>query len=88
MHFKQSPTESIVQFTARLRRLGSGCQYGDQTNVLFCDDFIAGVYNERIGECLLIEDHKQLTFDASINEWKRLSLPPHTVPRLNQMILN
>lgn len=66
LQMKQAPNESISQFAVRLRRQATICQYEDACQWLCRDVFVAGVHQDRIGERLLTEDIKKLTFDNAV----------------------
>jgi transposase InsO family protein len=66
---RQAPSESISQFACRLRRMVELCQYPSTFVSDQCRDiFVAGVANDRLGERLLSEDLKKLTFDIAVNK--------------------
>ena len=62
----QGPKESVEAFACRLRRLAGDCDFANVSEMLR-DIFSIGVSNDRLGEKLLSEDPKQLTFEKALN---------------------
>lgn len=63
---KQGPTETATDFACRLRRLVAECDLDSCASTLLRDIFVIGVANDRLGERLLAEDAKTLTFELAV----------------------
>ena len=64
---KQGANESVADFAGRLRRISADCDFADAAEM--CRDiFVFGVSNDRLGERLLAEDPKTLTFNDAVTK--------------------
>lgn len=63
---KQGADECVSDFACRLRRLVAECDLGSTAAVLLRDIFVIGVMDDRLGERLLAEDSKTLTFELAL----------------------
>ena len=63
---RQEINESISDFGCRLRRLARECDFGVQSATLLRDIFVIGVRDDLLGERLLAEDSKTLTFESAL----------------------
>ena len=63
---RQSPTETVTEFSCKLRRLAKECDFGAILQNMLRDIFVIGVRDNNLGERLLSEDSSTLTFDSAI----------------------
>ena len=64
---RQQPNENDVEFSCRLRRLISECDFNaDVSKELLRDIYVCGVSNNALGERLLSEDASKLTFEQAV----------------------
>ena len=97
--YKQSKTQSLIDYVAELRKLALTCDWNEaQLADNLRDKFVMGLYNERLLQQLLTHDHKKsledlfqhaLTFEAAEQEsLKRAETPTDntTVNALKQQL--
>ena len=65
---RQLPTETVTEFSCKLRRLGKECEFGANLHTMLRDIFVIGVKDNTLGERLLSEDSSTLTFEAALQK--------------------
>ena len=80
---KQGPHEPVIEYSCRLRRLMTQCDFNAATSlILLRDIFVCGIYSNMLGERLLSEDAATLTFENAIaraEAWERARSDRQTV---------